>query len=57
MIDADARSILDRIEAEYDDYSPKLRLAARYVLDHADEVGLNSMRRVAADAGVPSATG
>lgn len=52
MTNADARSILDRMEAEYDDYSPKLRLCARYVLDHADEVGLNSMRRVAADAGV-----
>lgn len=52
MITADARSILDRIAAEYDDYSPKLKLAARYVLDHADEIGLNSMRTVAADAGV-----
>ena len=52
MTDTDARSILDRIEAGYDDYSPKLRLCARYLLDHTDEIGLNSMRRVAANAGV-----
>lgn len=52
MVATDARHVLDRIESEYDDYSPKLKLAAGYVLDHADEIGLNSMRRVAADAGV-----
>jgi DNA-binding MurR/RpiR family transcriptional regulator len=52
MVQPDARQILERIEAHYDAYSPKLRLAARHVLDHPDEIGLNSMRRVSADAGV-----
>ena len=52
MKNADAAQVLEHIESEYESYSPKLRTAARYVMDHADEVGLNSMRRVAADAGV-----
>ena len=52
MTATDAASILERINNEYEQYSPKLKRAAVYLLDNADEIGLNSMRRVAADAGV-----
>jgi len=52
MREPDASSILERISTQYESYSPKLKRAAVYVLDHADEIGLNSMRHVASDAGV-----
>jgi DNA-binding MurR/RpiR family transcriptional regulator len=52
MAYTDTRQILDRIDAEHNTYSPKLKRVARYVLNHADDIGLNSMRRVALDAGV-----
>jgi len=52
MVEIDAGEVLRLIDSRYEQYSPKLKRAASYVLDHADEVGLNSMRQVAAAAGV-----
>ncbi len=45
-------SILDAMAAAYDDLTPQLRVAARYVLDHPTEVAVSSMRQVADDADV-----
>jgi DNA-binding MurR/RpiR family transcriptional regulator len=36
--------------------SPELQKAARFMVEHPEEIGLNSMRRVAKDAGVKPAT-
>lgn len=44
--------ILNAIEKEFEQLSPKLRLAARFVLDSPDRVALHSMREVAAQADV-----
>lgn len=49
-------AITTRIEAAYAALSPQLRLAARHVLDAPDDVALNSMRTVAAHAGVHPST-
>ena len=40
----------------YPKLSPQLRKAARFMVEHPEEIGLNSMRRVAKDAGVKPAT-
>jgi len=48
----DPDSIIAALGERYPELSPQLRQAAQYVLDHAGEVGLNSMRAVAAAAGV-----
>ena len=50
------QSASDRIRAGFDCLSPALQLAARYVLDHANEVVVLSMRALAVQAQVPSAT-
>jgi len=52
----DLAAVTARIETLYPRLSPRLRQAARYVLDRPDDVALNSMRRVAARAGVHPAT-
>ena len=52
----DTSSVANRLEEVYSALSPQLRLAARYVLDAPDDVGLNSMRTVAAHAGVHPST-
>ncbi len=36
--------------------SPELQKAAKFILDHPDDVGLNSMRKIAGQAGVKPAT-
>jgi DNA-binding MurR/RpiR family transcriptional regulator len=41
-----------RIERRFAELSPRLRVAARYVLDRPDEVALHSMRALALRAGV-----
>ncbi|MCZ6642725.1 MAG: MurR/RpiR family transcriptional regulator [Gammaproteobacteria bacterium] len=40
----------------FSELTPQLQIAARYFLDHPEDVGLNSMRTVAAGAGVQPAT-
>ena len=40
------------IEERFDALSPQLRKAARYAITHADDIALQSMRTVAANAGV-----
>ena len=49
-------TVTERIEALYLGLSPQLRQAARYLLEEPEDVALNSMRRVAARAGVQPAT-
>lgn len=45
-------TILDAMAAAYDDLTPQLQVAARYVLDHPTEVAVSSMRQIAEDADV-----
>lgn len=45
-------TILDAMAAAYDDLTPQLQVAARYVLDHPAEVAVSSMRQIAEDADV-----
>jgi DNA-binding MurR/RpiR family transcriptional regulator len=40
----------------YPKLTPQLQMAARFMVEHPEEVGLNSMRRLAKDAGVKPAT-
>jgi DNA-binding MurR/RpiR family transcriptional regulator len=47
---------LRRIVDSYAKLTPELQKAAQYMLDHPEEVGLNSMRKVAGEAGVKPAT-
>lgn len=46
----------EQIIAQYDAMSPQLQQSARYVLEHPEEVALESMREVARLAGVQPAT-
>ncbi len=46
----------DRLLATFDTLPPRLRAAARWVLDHPDDVALLSMRGQAQRAGVPPVT-
>ena len=50
----DKRAIDKLIKEKYQELPPKLQQAARYVIDNPKAVALNSMRSVAADAGLPS---
>ncbi len=52
----DLAAVIERIEAAFAGLSPRLRQAARYVLDQPDDVALNSMRSVAARARVHPST-
>ena len=45
-----------RLDAAYERLGPRLKIAARYVLDHPDDVALYSMRTLAERAGVAPAT-
>ena len=46
----------NRLDAAYERLGPRLKIAARYVLDHPDDVALYSMRTLAERAGVAPAT-
>ncbi|AUG55391.1 MurR/RpiR family transcriptional regulator [Thalassospira marina] len=46
----------ERLIAEYGAMSPQLQRAARYMLDHPDDVALKSMRALAVSADVPPST-
>ncbi|WP_159104309.1 MurR/RpiR family transcriptional regulator [Sneathiella glossodoripedis] len=48
--------VLDLVERNYNELSPQLQLAARYMLSSPDEVALYSMRHVAERASVKPAT-
>ncbi len=48
----EVRGLLVRLAGEMDRMSPQLRKAAAYVLDHPEDVGLASVRELAAAAGV-----
>jgi DNA-binding MurR/RpiR family transcriptional regulator len=48
--------LVNQIAEQIPRLSPQLQLAARFVLDQPDDVALNSMRRVASDAGVHPTT-
>lgn len=55
MADTDNASVeqlLDRLADELHSMSPQLRQAARYIIDHPMEVGVNSMRKLADMSGV-----
>ena len=52
----DFLTLRKRTEEAFDGLSPRLRQAARYLLDHPEEVAFNSMRTLAAHAQVPPAT-
>ena len=40
----------------FSDLTPELQKAAKFMVEHPEEVGLNSMRKVAKEAGVKPAT-
>lgn len=48
--------VTERLQATYQSLSPQLRQAARYLLDHPEEIALTSMRRIALHAGVKPST-
>jgi DNA-binding MurR/RpiR family transcriptional regulator len=52
----DLAALSDRITERYEALSPQLRNAARYLLDHPDDVALRSMRDIAETAGLPAVT-
>jgi DNA-binding MurR/RpiR family transcriptional regulator len=52
----DLAALKERLEVRFPNYSPQLQRAARYVLEHPEEIALNSMRGVAAKAGVGPST-
>ena len=47
-----ATTVLDRLSDAYDDLSPQMRLAARYVIDNPAEIAVTSMRQLAESADV-----
>lgn len=52
----DVAQVNARLQACYDELSPQLRQAARYLLANPEEIALTSMRRIAAHAGVKPST-
>jgi DNA-binding MurR/RpiR family transcriptional regulator len=52
MTPASTDTILNRILDHYQELPPQLRRAAQYVLDNPNEIGVNSMRQIAAAAEV-----
>ena len=48
--------VKEQLLAQFDSLSPKQRLAARFVIDHPNEVIIHSMRRLAEHAGAQPAT-
>jgi DNA-binding MurR/RpiR family transcriptional regulator len=52
----DADGVIDRLEKQFSSLSPRLRLAARYILDAPNDVAMHSMREVADRAAVHPST-
>jgi DNA-binding MurR/RpiR family transcriptional regulator len=48
----DFAALKELLEARFPTRSPQLQRAARYVLEHPEEIALNSMRTIAAKGGV-----
>jgi len=48
--------LLKRINETFDTMSPQVQLAARYIIDNAEDVALVSMRQICKEAGVQPAT-
>jgi DNA-binding MurR/RpiR family transcriptional regulator len=53
---ADVTQLSEFVAEHFSRLSPQLRKAARYLLDHRDDVALLSMRELAQAAGLPSVT-
>lgn len=53
---ADMATITECIRGAYDDLSPQLRQAARYILDNPEDMALHSMRQLAEQAKVNPST-
>jgi DNA-binding MurR/RpiR family transcriptional regulator len=53
---ADVAQLSELVAEHFGRLSPQLRKAARYLLDHRDDVALLSMRELAQAAGLPSVT-
>jgi DNA-binding MurR/RpiR family transcriptional regulator len=53
---SDKESLARRLIATFDQLSPQLRAAGRFILDHPQDVALWSMRKLAREADVPPAT-
>lgn len=54
--EVDVARVQERIQSLYEELSPQLKQAGRYVLAHPEEVALTSMRRLAQHAGVKPST-
>jgi len=52
----DLSSLLARLQSDFGALSPQFQGGARYLIDHPQEVPVQSMRTIAADAGVQPAT-
>ncbi len=53
---SERRSVTEQLARSLPELSPQLRKTVRYVLDHPGDVATLSMRKLAAEAGVPPAT-
>jgi DNA-binding MurR/RpiR family transcriptional regulator len=53
---ANVAQLSEFVAGHFDELSPQLRNAVRYLLDHRDDVALLSMREIAQAAGLPSVT-
>ncbi len=53
---ANVEQVLERLTELYPELSPRLKQAARHVMDRPADVGIRSMRSFAAEAGVPPNT-
>src|SRR5262245_28307460 len=51
-----SEEVLDRLLATFDELSPQLRKAARYIIDHPNEIALIPLRPLAQNAGVKPGT-
>ena len=52
----DPDAIIGRLQASYGAMSPRVRQAARYLMDNPNEIGVSSMRQIAHAANVPPNT-
>ena len=53
---SDLNELADLVASQFDELSPQLRKAARFLLESPDDVALRSMRQLAAQSGIPPAT-
>jgi DNA-binding MurR/RpiR family transcriptional regulator len=48
--------LIDQLKSQFESFSPQFQVAAKFLLDQPDEIAVSSMRSVAAEAKVQSAT-